>query len=106
MEHLIATYLRNSEIKDDIIYFGPMGCRTGCYLLVKGKRTPYELAPYLKQAFLFVLDFEGEIPGQKPEECGNWLDHNIYTSKYLSLEYIKVLDSLDEQSTTYPELTD
>lgn len=81
VEHLFATYVRNSKYSDDIIYFGPMGCRTGCYFIVRNNISPDEVIQLVKSAFNFIKDFEGEIPGSKKAECGNYLDHNLEKAK-------------------------
>ena len=86
VEHLFATYLRNSEYADDIVYFGPMGCRTGCYLLMFGELEPSDVFDLVKDMCDFILNFEGEIPGAKAEECGNFLEHNLPMAKY----YIRI----------------
>lgn len=92
IEHLAATWFRNSEIKDDVVYFGPMGCRTGCYLLVFGEPKPEEIVKYVKGAFEFIANFEGEIPGAKEDECGNYLDQNLEMAKYYAKKYLKALE--------------
>ena len=76
IEHLGATFLRNSLKKDDVVYFGPMGCRTGCYLLVFGDVSSKEIAPLILEMCDFIIDFKGEIPGAKPEECGNYSEQS------------------------------
>lgn len=91
IEHLAATWLRNSEIKDKVVYFGPMGCRTGCYLLVFGEPTPEEIAEYVKGAFEFIVNYTGEIPGAKADECGNYLEQNLAMAKYYAARYLKEL---------------
>lgn len=92
IEHLAATYLRNSSIKDDIVYFGPMGCRTGCYLLVFGELSPEEIAVYVKETLRFIVGFEGDIPGAKEDECGNYLEQNLSMAKYYAAKYLKELE--------------
>ena len=92
IEHLAATWLRNSAIKDDVVYFGPMGCRTGCYLLVFGEPSPEDVAYYIKGAFAFIADYDGEIPGAKAEECGNYLEQNLAMAKYYARRYLKELE--------------
>lgn len=91
IEHLFATYVRNSEYADDIIYFGPMGCRTGCYFIVRDKITPQQLINLVRQAFVFIRNFTGEIPGSKKEECGNYLDHNLHGANKEAEAMCKVL---------------
>ncbi len=100
IEHLGATFLRNSRKKSDVIYFGPMGCRTGFYLVMFGQLTPSELCGLVSEMCDFILDYEGEIPGATAEECGNYLDQNLPLAKY----YIgKYLTELTEKRFTYPE---
>ncbi len=87
IEHMGATYLRNSSRKEDIIYFGPMGCRTGCYLVMFGERTPEEIFPLVLDMCDFILSYEGEIPGARPEECGNYSEQNLQMAKYYIERY-------------------
>ena len=87
IEHLAATYLRNSDKKDDIVYFGPMGCRTGCYLVMFGKLTSEEVLPLVLDMCDFVLGFEGEIPGASPVECGNFSEQNLNMAKFYIEKY-------------------
>ncbi len=87
IEHLGATYLRNSNIKDDIVYFGPMGCRTGCYLVMFGDLASKDILESVIALCDFVINFEGEIPGAKPEECGNHLEQNLPMAKYYIKKY-------------------
>lgn len=92
IEHLLATVLRNSEKKDDIIYFGPMGCRTGFYLLTVNLNYDETLS-LLKESFSIAQNFD-EVPGNKREECGNYLDHDLNKAKEECKEYLKVLNNL------------
>ena len=101
IEHLGATYLRNSDIKEDVVYFGPMGCRTGCYLLVFGDVTSEDIAPVVLNMCDFILDFEGEIPGARPEECGNYSEQNLNMAKYYVRKYRQELTEAHRYS--YPE---
>lgn len=87
IEHLGATYFRNSRIKDSVVYFGPMGCRTGFYLILFGERTPEEVLPEVLSFCEFVLSFEGEIPGARAEECGNFSEQNLPMAKYYIRRY-------------------
>ncbi len=87
IEHLGATFLRNSERKEDIVYFGPMGCRTGCYLLMFGDLSPADVFPLVIDTCDFILNFEGEIPGAKPDECGNYSEQNLAMAKYYIARY-------------------
>ncbi len=83
IEHLAATYLRNDEEwKDRIIYWGPMGCLTGNYLLIKGDLESKDIVELMKRTFQFIADFEGEIPGQAAKDCGNYLLHDLPMAKY------------------------
>ena len=89
LEHLGATFLRNhEEWGDKIIYFGPMGCRTGFYLLLAGDYESEDIISLLREMFEFVCHFEGEIPGAAPEACGNYLDQNLPIAKYLAEKYL------------------
>lgn len=89
LEHLGATFLRNhEEWGDKIIYFGPMGCRTGFYLLLVGDYESEDIISLLREMFEFVCHFEGEIPGAAPEACGNYLDQNLPMAKYLAEKYL------------------
>ncbi len=87
IEHIGATYLRNSEYKDDIVYFGPMGCRTGCYLLMFGDLKSEDVYDMVVKMCDFIIAFEGEIPGAKPEECGNYSEQNLNMAKYYIKRY-------------------
>lgn len=89
LEHLGATFLRNhEEWGDKIIYFGPMGCRTGFYLLLAGDYESEDIISLLREMFNFICHFEGEIPGAAPEACGNYLDQNLPMAKYLAEKYL------------------
>ena len=90
LEHLGATFLRNhEEWGDKIIYFGPMGCRTGFYLLLAGDYESEDIISLLREMFEFVCHFEGELPGAAPEACGNYLDQNLPMAKYLAEKYLE-----------------
>lgn len=92
IEHLMATFLRNdAEWKDRIIYWGPMGCLTGCYLIVKGHPTPEEILPLMIRGFEFCADYEGEIPGATPVECGNYIFQDLNIAKYECRRYADIL---------------
>ena len=99
IEHLGATFLRNSLKKDDVVYFGPMGCRTGCYLLVFGDVSSKEIAPLILEMCDFIIDFKGEIPGAKPEECGNYSEQNLEMAKFYIRRYKK--DIREKQNFEY-----
>ena len=89
IEHLAATFLRNEEsIKDNVIYFGPMGCRTGFYLILAGDYTSKEALPIVTKTYEFIRDFEGEVPGASAKDCGNYLDMNLPMAKYLAGQYL------------------
>lgn len=104
MEHLAATYLRNdSEWGGRIIYWGPMGCCTGNYLLVAGDVTPGEIAPLLRRMFAWIAAYEGEIPGASARDCGNYTFMDADDARRQSARYLaEVLETLDEAHTTYP----
>ena len=92
IEHLGATFLRNSAEKENIVYFGPMGCRTGCYLLVFGEKTSEDVYPLVMEMCDFILHFEGDIPGAAPEQCGNWSEQSLPMAKYYIRKYKKALE--------------
>ena len=103
IEHLAATYLRNSEWADKIIYWGPMGCCTGCYFLAKGDLTPQDIVPLMTETFKFVRDFEGEIPGAEAKDCGNYLLHDLPMAKWESAKYVsEVLEQIKPENLIYP----
>ena len=107
IEHLFATYVRNTEFGDNIIYFGPMGCRTGFYLVLFGAYEPADVADLVLRLFEFARDFEGEIPGAKPEECGNYHDSDLAQAKWWARRYVAdTLSVLDDAHTHYPALLD
>lgn len=91
IEHLGATYLRNSKDKGDVVYFGPMGCRTGCYLVMFGDLDSEDVLDIVLDMCDFIIGFEGEIPGAKPEECGNYSEQNLNMAKYYISRYKKDL---------------
>lgn len=94
IEHVIATFLRNDdEWKDRIIYWGPMGCLTGCYLIVKGRPTPQEIHPLLLRAFEHCANYDSEVPGATPENCGNYLLHDLPMARYEARLYADILKS-------------
>ena len=104
IEHLAATYLRNDkDWADKVVYFGPMGCRTGCYLLMAGDYESKDILPLIIDTFRFVADFEGAIPGAAPKDCGNYLDMNLDMAKYWSCRYLKVLENITPDRLVYPE---
>ncbi len=104
IEHLAATFLRNDALwGEKIIYFGPMGCRTGFYLLVAGEYTSREILPLVKACFVFIRDFSGEIPGASAKDCGNYLDMNLPMAKYWAKRYGALLEEIDDSRLRYPE---
>lgn len=107
IEHLGATFLRNHpEYKDKIVYFGPMGCRTGFYLLLAGDYESRQILPLVTEIYEFIAAYEGEIPGASPMDCGNYLDMNLPMANYWARRYLKVLkniDSFPESRLTYPQ---
>ena len=105
IEHLAATFLRNHETyKDSTIYFGPMGCRTGFYLILAGELTSRQIVPLIQEMFTFIANFEGEIPGASAKDCGNYLDMNLPMAKYLAKKYLNdVLNDIQEDRLIYPE---
>ncbi|KIO43214.1 MULTISPECIES: S-ribosylhomocysteine lyase [Sanguibacteroides] len=105
IEHLAATYLRNDpQWRDKIIFWGPMGCCTGNYFLVKGDLEPRDIVELMRETFRFIRDFEGEIPGAAPKDCGNYLLHNLPMARYEAAKYLtEVLDVIEEKNMVYPE---
>ena len=104
IEHLAATFLRNHPVYGDkTIYFGPMGCRTGFYLLLAGDLTSKEIVPLMIEMFKFIRDFKDEVPGASPKDCGNYLDMNLPMANYLAKRYLdNVLYNIDDSSLFYP----
>ena len=104
MEHLAATYLRNEPSwKERVLYFGPMGCRTGFYLLLAGDLASSDVLPLVKDCFRFIRDFSGEVPGASAKDCGNYLDMNLPMAKYWGRRYSELLENIDEARLVYPE---
>ena len=105
IEHLGATYLRNHKVfSKKIIYFGPMGCRTGFYLLMHGDFKSEDIVDLIVSMFEFIRDFEGAVPGASAKDCGNYLDINLPMAKYLAKQYLdKILYSIDGSHLIYPE---
>ena len=104
IEHLAATFLRNHPVYGDkTIYFGPMGCRTGFYLLLAGDLTSKEIVPLMIEMFEFIRDFKDEVPGASPKDC-NYLDMNLPMANYLAKRYLdNVLYNIDDNRLVYPE---
>ena len=105
MEHLGATFLRNHPAYGSkIIYFGPMGCRTGFYLLLAGDYSSADIVPLIVEMYEFMRDFQGEVPGASAKDCGNYLDMNLNMAKYLAKKYLdQVLYDISEDRLIYPE---
>lgn len=105
IEHLAATFLRNHpDFGTKIIYFGPMGCRTGFYLILAGDYESRDIVPLLTEMFEFIRDFEGEVPGAAAVNCGNYLDMNLNMAKYLADKFlVETLYNIDETHLIYPE---
>lgn len=105
IEHLGATFLRNhKEFSDRVVYFGPMGCRTGFYLLLAGDHESKDIIGLLKEMFVFMRDFKGEVPGAAARDCGNYLDMNLPMANYLAKRYYEeVLCNMTEDRLHYPE---
>lgn len=104
IEHLAATFLRNhTDFKDKTIYFGPMGCRTGFYLLLAGDYVSADIIPLVTEMFEFIRDYHDEVPGASAKDCGNYLDMNLGMANYLAKRYLeKVLYDIDESRLIYP----
>ena len=103
IEHLAATYLRNDPLwKDKVLYFGPMGCRTGFYLLLAGKYTSRDALPLVLDTFRFVRDFRGEVPGASAKDCGNYLDMNLPMANYWGEKYVRLLETAGDDRFHYP----
>lgn len=105
IEHLAATFLRNhKEYADKTIYFGPMGCRTGFYLILSGEYQSIDIVPLMVEMYRFMADFEGDVPGAAAKDCGNYLDMNLPMAKYLSKKYLdEVLLDITEEQLNYPD---
>ncbi len=105
IEHLAATFLRNHrEYGDKTIYFGPMGCRTGFYLLLAGDYASKEIVPLMIELYEFIRDYKDEVPGAIPKDCGNYLDMNLGMANYLAKRYLDdVLYHIDDTRLIYPE---
>lgn len=103
IEHLFATYARNSEFGDSVIYVGPMGCRTGFYFLVRDTVSHAQAIELVKASMAFIRDFEGEIPGNKREECGNYLDHDLVGAKAIGADMCTALQNWTEGDLMYKE---
>ena len=105
IEHLAATFLRNhASYGEKTIYFGPMGCRTGFYLLLAGDYASGDIIPLMIEMFEFIRDFHDDVPGASPKDCGNYLDMNLGMANYLAKKYLdQVLYHIDESHLVYPD---
>ncbi len=105
IEHLAATYLRNhAEYGSKTVYFGPMGCRTGFYLLLAGDYESRDIVDLMKEMFTFIRDFHDEVPGASAKDCGNYLDMNLPMTNFLAEKYLReVLDNITEERLVYPQ---
>ena len=104
IEHLAATYLRNEpQWKTKVLYFGPMGCRTGFYLLLAGDYTSRDVLPLVLDCFRFIRDYRGEVPGASPKDCGNYLDMNLNMANFWGRRYAALLENITPDRLIYPE---
>lgn len=104
IEHLAATYLRNEpHWKERVLYFGPMGCRTGFYLLLAGDYQSEDILTLMQNCFQFIADFEGQVPGASAKDCGNYLDMNLPMAKLLAKKYFELLSNMGADRLHYPE---
>ena len=104
IEHLAATYLRNNEEwHDRIVYWGPMGCLTGNYLLMKGDMKSEDIVKLMIDTFEFVANYDGVVPGTEPQDCGNYLLHDLPMARYEAKQYLKVLKNIKPENLNYPE---
>lgn len=105
IEHLAATFLRNhATYADKTLYFGPMGCRTGFYLLLAGEYASKDIVPLMTEMFTFIASFDGDVPGACAKDCGNYLDMNLPMARYLARKYLReVLTDITDQQLLYPE---
>ena len=105
IEHIFATYVRNTQFADNIIYFGPMGCRTGFYFLTRNLSDKYVIG-LIKETFEYIANFWGQIPGATPHECGNCLDHNLPEAKEEARSFLKVIENWGVEDLEYPKKED
>ena len=105
IEHLASTFLRNdSEWQDRVIYWGPMGCLTGNYLILQGDLQSEDIVDLMRRTFRFIADYEGEIPGAAPQDCGNWLLHDLPMARWEARKFLnEVLDDIKPENLHYPE---
>ncbi len=104
IEHLGAMFLRNhQQIKERVIYFGPMGCRTGCYAIFAGDLTSLSIIELIREMFKFIMEYDDVIPGTKPAECGNYSEHNLAMARYEAAKfYNEVLEDIKKENLEYP----
>ena len=100
-EHLFATYARNSALTDEVIYVGPMGCRTGFYFLLRDKVSREEALALVQESFAFIAQFEGKIPGSERIECGNYLEHDLAGAKAVAADMLQVLENWTAEKMEY-----
>lgn len=103
LEHLMATYLRNTPMSKEVVYVGPMGCRTGFYVLMRSSVTQEQALRLVKQSFDFAAEFRGDIPGVSSRECGNYLEHDLYGAKKVARDMVEVLSKWSAEKMVYPE---
>ena len=101
IEHLFATFARNSRFADSVLYVGPMGCRTGFYLLLRDRVTGKEAVDLVRESMAFIRDFEGRIPGSSRKECGNYLEHDLPAAKKTAEDMLRVLEGWSEEKLSY-----
>lgn len=101
IEHMAATFLRNSERKEEVVYFGPMGCRTGCYLLMFGDLNPQDIFSLIVDMCDFIIEYDGDIPGAEPEQCGNYSEQNLNMAKFYIKKYRDAL--VNHPCFVYPD---
>lgn len=102
-EHLFATYARNSELSDEVVYVGPMGCRTGFYILIRDSIPYVQAIELVKSSFEYILNFNGEIPGSRRQECGNYREHDLQGAKETAADMLKVLEEWKITDLSYKE---
>ncbi len=104
IEHLAATYLRNEpNWKDKVLYFGPMGCRTGFYLLLAGDLSSEDVCPLVRDCFCYIADYRGAVPGASAKDCGNYLDMNLPMANYWADRYARLLGNIPDDRLVYPQ---
>ena len=102
-EHLFATYARNSELSDEVVYVGPMGCRTGFYILIRDSVPYVQAIELVKSSFEYILNFNGDIPGSRRQECGNYREHDLQGAKETAADMLKVLEEWKITDLSYKE---